>query len=409
MSQTEDSKEKNLPSRLSTQPKPTVSAEDLMPDTGLPQTSPSSETSDPKLRNEPAYLDTSAHKFELEPPNLASRKENSVPEYENLGELPSSYGTQKLYLTARNPFWLFVYWDLSFDEIAEAERNAHDNKVFIQVYLADGNRVQQIQITPWSREWMIHINRPNTTFYAELGYYRYDGGFEVVSRSANITTPRDNLSENTDVRFVTIPFDYSFKALLELIRDLALDGEGLADTLARLQEAGHPLPFDHHGGRKLTDEERARLLEMLGEDIVRRRWIDSQEIIERITNRFQLASTQSSGQWPPSSHWLGSSWSGGLGQRGFSMHVNAELIIYGGTEPGSSMRVDGKDIELDENGNFYFHFNFNEGKYHIPIEATSADGNESASALLSFLRMTESQGNVRATPQPPRDQPMGQI
>ncbi|MGF1679380.1 MAG: DUF4912 domain-containing protein [Candidatus Methylacidiphilales bacterium] len=405
---------KNLPSShgdgLSSQHNPP----DISP---LTPTDLSCHPTDPELRSEPAALnyDISAHKFELEPepPSITLRPPDHIPAYEHLGELPHSYATGKLYLTPRDPHWLFCYWDLSFDQLMDAERSAHDGKVFLQIYLSNGERIQQIHINPWSRDWMIHTNRPNTGFYAEIGFYRYDGSFEVISRSGSIVSPRDTFSDNTEVRFATIPFTLTFRELLEIVGSLAREGEGLAETLSRLQEEGYPLPFDHHKGNKLTPEERESLLSGIGQDILKRTWIDSQEIVERFSQRFQLHISDTSGQWPPSSHWLsGSSLSSpftGRRQRGFSMHVNAELIIYGGTEPDASLKIDGRPVPLDPNGNFHFHFNFNDGKFHIPIEATSADGQELRSALLSFLRLTATSGGVDSTEQPLRDQPMGRL
>ena len=82
------------------------------------------------------------------------------------------------------------------------------------------------------------------------------------------------------------------------------------------------------------------------------------------------------------------------------MHVNAELIIYGGTEPNAKVRIDGHDISLSPDGTFSYHFVFPDGQFHIPIEATSADGVEKRSALLSFLRLTDLEGDVRKTGQP---------
>lgn len=410
---TDPSEDKNRP-HSSNRPTPSVPSESLMPESGLPASAGTSETVDPRLRDQPAAFDSSAHKFDLEPPHIkhAEAEEHPLPEYEHLGELPSSYETGKLFLAARDPYWLFCYWDLSFDQLVDAERRAHDGKVFLQVYLKNGDRVQQIHISPWAREWMMHTNRPNTTFYCELGYYRFDGGFEVLSRSGEATAPRDTLSENTRVDFVTIPFRVTFEELRTLVGKLQRDGEGLAEVLARLQAEGYPLPFDHHQGKGLTGAERERLLETLGTDFIKRTWIDSQEIVERFTHRFELQSTDSSGQWPPSSHWLaGSSPSspfGGGAPRDFFMHCNAELIIYGGTDPRASIRIDGQDIPLDENGNFHFHFNFPDGKHHIPIEAASHDGAEKRSALLSFLRLTATDGEVDATPQPDRSTPFGQ-
>lgn len=392
-------------------PKPKISAEEMIPPEGLAGAAASSHSSDPKLRESAANIDTTAHKFNIE--SLQQQpQEAPVPAYEHLGDLPDAYGTRKLYLTARDPHWLFCYWDLTFEQISEAEHSAQDSKVFLQIYLSDGSRVQQIHITSSSKEWMIHINLPNTLFYAEIGYYARDGHFEVVSRSRLAQSPRDNLSENTDVRFATIPFKISFSELKKLLSNLAQEGEALAETLARLQDEGYPLPFDHHGGQLLTEAERQLFLDHMEETFTKRIWIDSQEIIERFTRQFSLGRRGGGQTWPPSSHWLSSSMSSPFGcmdDRGFSMHLNAELIIYGGTQPGATIRLDGKDIQPDENGNFHYHFNFADGKYHIPIEATSMDGIETRQALLSFLRMTATGDDVDATPQPRRDAPMGKI
>ncbi len=89
------------------------------------------------------------------------------------------------------------------------------------------------------------------------------------------------------------------------------------------------------------------------------------------------------------------------------MHVNAELIIYGGTSPDAKVRIDGHDITLSKDGTFSYHFVFPDGQFHIPIDATSADGAETRSALLSFLRMTHLEGDVRKTGQPKLDEPIG--
>jgi hypothetical protein len=360
------------------------------------------EPQDPVLRREPATIDTSAHKFELEPPSASHPPAPAPPAYEDLGELPSHYGTRKLFLAARDPYWMFCYWDLNFDQLAEAERRAHDGKVFLQLYLENGERIQQIHIQPWSREWMLHVPTPNTVFYAEIGTYHHDGYFEILARSNRAKTPRDDVSPNTDARFVTIPFTIPFSELKQMVEGLSNDGEGLAETLCRLQEEGHPLPFPFEGRSELTEEEHEKLMEALGAELVRRTWRGSEEIIERFSHRFDLRPT--SGEWPPSSHWmaptsLSSPFGGG---RDFFMHVNAELIIYGGTHPNATLRIDGQDVALQEDGSFHFHYNFHDGSYHIPIEATSPDGVETRSAMLSFLRATSDSGDVDATPQDPR-------
>jgi hypothetical protein len=91
------------------------------------------------------------------------------------------------------------------------------------------------------------------------------------------------------------------------------------------------------------------------------------------------------------------------------MHVNAEVIFYGGTDPHAKVTVDGKPITLNPDGSFRYHFIFPDGVYEIPIVAISPDGVESRSAVLRFERITQTSDQVDRTPQPPLTPPMGSI
>ena len=333
-----------------------------------------------------------------------------VPAYEFLGYLPDSYGTQKLFLVARDPRILFAYWDLSPFQYQEAARVAKDGKIFLEIYVPGEGRVQQIHVWDSHKNWYIQVNRPDTAFIGQLGYYTPEGGFVVLARSAEVRTPRDSLSPNTAVQFVTIPFHLAFHELHEIISAQAREGEELAETLARLQSSDYMLPFEAKIPADLGDEEKEGLLEYLGDEEVRRRMVGSFEITEILRKRFETA--LSSGQWNSSAAGWVSSISSPFGasfgrERGFRMHVNAELIIYGGTEPNAKVRIDGNDITLDKDGTFSYHFVFPDGQYHIPIEATSSDNVEKRTALLSFVRMTTIEGDVKKTGQAVRDEPLG--
>jgi uncharacterized protein len=357
---------------------------------------------DPKISIIPNDLELSSRKFVLtqSPAHLT----RPAPAYEDLGDLPDAYGTKKLYLVSRDPHWLFAYWDLNWQQYQDAVRAAHDGKVFLQIYAADGNRLQQIQISESTRNWHLHVHQADAAYYAEIGYYRADGGFEVISRSGAAATPRDSVSWNTQARFVTIPFHLSFQQLFELIKGHLLPGEDLAEALARLQDEGFEFPFATPKGRMLSDESHKALLEYLGGDFIRRMQVGSLEITEILRRRFE--EMRSSGQWTSSvSSPFGASF--GAGAREFFMHVNAELIIYGGTDPKARVRVDGEDITLRPDGTFSYHFTFPDGKFHIPIEAVSPDGVEMRSALLSFMRMSDYTGDVKKTGQPSLLEPLG--
>lgn len=368
------------------------------------------KANDPRIVLADDTAELSAHKFDIELNDLAPEADPSprfeLPEYEDLGDLPSIYGTRKLFLAARDPHWLYAYWDLSHAQLSEGERAAHDGKLFLQLYNGGGSRLQQIQISPWSHDWYLHAT-PNAPYYVEIGYYRHDGGFEVLAKSPVIETPPDSISWKTDCRFVTIPFHFSFRQLMELVQAHRREGEELAETLARLQEEGFPFPFDVRRPAGMSEENYAELLSALGAVTLRRIQQGSGEIIEML--RKNLLTQLSSGQWVTSiSSPFGASF-GAAGERGFFMDVNAELIIYGGTHPQAKVRIDGERIQLTPDGRFSYHFNFKDGKFHIPIEAESPDGVEMRSALLSFLRMTALDPGVEPTPQAPRPTPMGEV
>ena len=109
--------------------------------------------------------------------------------------------------------------------------------------------------------------------------------------------------------------------------------------------------------------------------------------------------------------WSGASeWVSSFGQpRSFFMHVNAEVIFYGGTDPRAKVTIDGKPITLNHDGSFRYHFIFPDGVYEIPIVAISPDGVESRSAILRFQRGTQKSGKVDDTAQPPLVPPMGSV
>lgn len=118
---------------------------------------------------------------------------------------------------------------------------------------------------------------------------------------------------------------------------------------------------------------------------------------------------QSSWSHVETSSWGGSENTGSFGsaKREFFMHVNAEVIFYGGTHPQAKVTIDGKPVDLAPDGSFRFHFVFPDGNYEIPIVATSPDGVETRSAALRFERATARTGEVGHTAQPPLAVPMG--
>jgi hypothetical protein len=86
-------------------------------------------------------------------------------------------------------------------------------------------------------------------------------------------------------------------------------------------------------------------------------------------------------------------------RKGFWFNVNAELIIYGATEPDARVTIGGRAIKLRPDGTFSYRFALPDGYYELPAQATSADQSDARRAELRFSRQTAYSGEVGAHPQ----------
>ena len=141
-------------------------------------------------------------------------------------------------------------------------------------------------------------------------------------------------------------------------------------------------------------------MKVVSVDEMRRVWMGSLEITELIRRRL----SQEMSSLGLSS--LLSSAFGGMGRaKGFWFNVNAELIIYGSTEPDAKVTLGGRHIKLRPDGSFSYRFSLPDGKFDLPAVAVSADGTDTRAAHLTFNRATEYRGDVGRHPQDPALKP----
>ncbi|MBW4464692.1 MAG: DUF4912 domain-containing protein [Pegethrix bostrychoides GSE-TBD4-15B] len=74
--------------------------------------------------------------------------------------------------------------------------------------------------------------------------------------------------------------------------------------------------------------------------------------------------------------------------RQFWLVADAELIVYGATEPDASVTIAGRPIQLNSDGTFRFQMSFQDGLIDFPIMAVAADGEQIRSLHLKFERET---------------------
>ncbi len=76
--------------------------------------------------------------------------------------------------------------------------------------------------------------------------------------------------------------------------------------------------------------------------------------------------------------------------RQFWLVADAELIVYGATEPDATVTIGGRPIKLNPDGTFRFQMSFQDGLIDYPIMAVAADGEQTRSIHMKFTRETPS-------------------
>ena len=341
------------------------------------------------------------------------------------GELPEAYGTKKLFLTARDPHWLYAHWDLTRDQQVTLNAESTDGHLILRIFTGkiEGHPAHEIHVHPESRHWFAHVDRAGHSYAAELGYYSALGKWMRVAVSSSTVTPPDAAATESDTEFATIPFEFPFARLMQIIEEAVRDNLPLAQAIEELRRHGHPdLPRFAHSihspvttpgpTRQWTPQQEQALAKIINIDETRRVWMGSLEITELIRRRLAHevtspvtafgvpGATSPAGISSLTSPFGGASASAEKG-RGFWFNVNAELIIYGATEPNAKVTLGGHEIKLRADGTFSYRFALPDGQYDLPAVAVSASGDDARAADLKFSRTTQYLGDVGASPQDP--------
>jgi uncharacterized protein len=330
-----------------------------------------------------------------------------------------------------------------------------------------GKPVAQVHLHPESRHWFVSVDGPGKTYVVELGYFRPDGQFRTLAVSAPVITPRDRPSEETKVEFTTIRKDLPQAAPqpISIGEPAAPTARAPQATVAPLQlvdeaTTGRPVPREEpqavsqrqpHGtapgptapptyqacpdlqvgiGLPVAPQpqvaagiatewgpEQEKLLEQLITSAwLRQEWIGSLQFSDLVNAVDSLKSGPGSREWPAQALETSSlAWAQAENVsspspaapaqgRGFWFNVNAELVIYGATEPDATITIGGRVVRIQPDGSFSFRFSLPDGNYCLPITAESTDG-EQRKAELKFARETHYLGTVEAHPQDPALKP----
>jgi hypothetical protein len=259
-------------------------------------------------------------------------------------DLPAGYGKDRIVVMVRDPYWLHSYWELTHHAIQCAEaalgQEWHTAKPILRL-LKVGDRdsgsesiVRDIDIHGGCNNWYIDVANPPCSFRVDIGYLTRSGRFYVLARSNVVTTPRAGISDVIDENWADIDAK-------KADRIFAMSS-GFDPTASSLE------------------------LKQLFEEHLRR---------------------------PLGSPAVASFGSGGMGLGGrprkFWFQLDAELIVYGATEPNARVTLQGQPVRLRPDGTFTMRFSLPDGRQIIPAVAASPDGIEERTIVLAIERNTK--------------------
>ena len=139
-----------------------------------------------------------------------------------------------LYVIARDPKSLFLYWDLNWTRLF-ARAGLSPRQVHLRIYRGSGSIEGTQEINPFRGHCYAEVAAAGAEYYCEVG--SFDGTeWTGLARSGTTATPEASMSDDFSAEFATLPIHLSFQRLLDILGGSELDPAMLARSIAELQE-----------------------------------------------------------------------------------------------------------------------------------------------------------------------------
>ena len=317
--------------------------------------------------------------------------------------LPTTYGKTQVTLVARDPHWLYAYWEIAGSSIEQLKREIGDafNSAthvlrMYDVTLKDfdgtnANHYFDIDVGPHANTWYISLWNDNVTHCAEIGIRIWDGRFFRLARSNFVTTPRSNSSGRSELIWMDVKDSSSQPYVFLGQQRKAAAGEnprnriGVGRRRFYLTEDDIRLYYSKmfpllsrviskrlaRTGKRgwedfvLIEDNTVTIHEMLlrgmnKEEFIRRFLLGSSaELLIKGGASEELINQPASEQKKQ--------------PRKFFFEIGTELIVYGRTEPDAEVWLGDKQIPLRKDGTFTLRFALPDGKIPLDFTANSND------------------------------------
>jgi hypothetical protein len=264
----------------------------------------------------------------------------------------------------RDPQWAYAFWEIA-DADREAALAAGATQLCLRVADVTGlpggsshpHTLQEVVVDSHATEWYLPVPLSDRDYRVEIGY-RSGSGWISLAFSSVARVPALHPSEQILDQFV--PF--SLEALPEDSGTISYGGQesGLHERLYQTATA---------------------------------RWRRLGRGSEAFHEMEDSAAAAAAGQFSGVGVWASGLTESGAGgvpsrQRAFWLVADAELIVYGATDPSARLTIGGEEVPLSAEGTFRIQVPFRDGQQIYPIEAVAADGEQRRNITLEFRRST---------------------
>ncbi len=350
-------------------------------------------TQTPKLETKEAV---EAAKFDVGQSDLTGGALAAVDE--DLVELPEGYGESRVVIMPRDPQWAYTYWDVPNEHKEDLRRKGGQQLALrlydvtdIRVEYQSPHSVQEYPCDELAREWYLPIPVSDREYMVEIGYRCADGRWLVLARSAPVRVPPVYPSDWIEDHFVTVAWDEELRG--QTFLELVSPSQRLA-TATTAPNGSTTSPIDDRIFGMAENAEAQRVAGSVYGSM------QQAPIHEEAISSYVFPSGV--GLWAvPTTSGLTMSGVGmsGIGfgasappirPRQFWLVADAELIVYGATEPDATVTIGGQPIKLNSDGTFRFQMSFQDGKIDYPIMAVAIDGEQTREVHMKFERETPS-------------------
>ena len=308
---------------------------------------------------------------------------------ENLHDLPSGYGDSRIVIMPRDPQWAYAYWDVSNDH-KQALRQQGGQALALRLYdVTDTNMgsqsphsLQEYFCDELAREWYLPVPVSDRDYILEIGYRCADGRWLVLASSAAMRVPPVYPADWVEDHFLTLDWEENLrgKTFLELV----------PPSQQMAPESMMATPADDHSNAIF-----GWVAGGMAQRVAGSLYGSMQQTPLETTAISSYVFPSGMGLWAlPTASGLTMSGAGfsasapPLQPRQFWLIADAELIVYGATEPDATVTIGGRPIPLNSDGTFRFQMSFQDGLIDYPIMAVAIDGQQTREIHMKFERET---------------------